>query len=84
MTDYRGVVGRIATQLDRGQAPVWARLRQYLETTMETPKTAAGQLTERIMRAIREHIQPGGLNPGEVAHYNRAYEKVLAILQESK
>lgn len=46
---------------------------------MDTPNTYAGRLTERIMFAILEHIKP--VEPG-VMHYNRAYEKVLAILSE--
>ncbi len=50
---------------------------------METPQTPAGRLTERIMMEIHPHIRPGGLNPGETAHYNRAYEKVLAILKNA-
>ena len=49
---------------------------------METPKTPAGRLTEQIMMAIHPHIQPGGLNPGETAHYNRAYEQVYRTLVE--
>lgn len=47
---------------------------------MEAPKTRPGRLTEEIMLAIHQHIKPGGLNPGEVAHYNRAWEKVYSIL----
>jgi hypothetical protein len=51
---------------------------------MEAPKTRPGRLTEEIMMAIHQHIKPGGLNPGEVAHYNRAWEKVYSILNAQR
>ena len=51
----------------------------------EVPKTPAGEMTERIMLSIVEHIRPGGDGkPGSdpVHHYNRAWEKVHALLSE--
>lgn len=49
---------------------------------METPKTQAGQLTDEIMMAIYEHIKRDP-PPQDSHHYNRAWSKVLAILDKS-
>lgn len=46
---------------------------------METPKTPAGRLTEKIMLAIRDHIKRDP-PPHESHHYNRAWEAVYHIL----
>lgn len=43
----------------------------------ETPKNPAGEMTDRIMLAIKEHIR--SVEPFE-HHYNRAWEKVYALL----
>jgi len=47
---------------------------------METPKTFAGELTDRIMMAIYEHIKRE--LPNENHHYNRAWSKVFGILTQ--
>ena len=49
---------------------------------METPKNTAGQLTERIMLGIYEHIKRDP-PPHEAHHYNRAYEHVYAVLSKA-
>jgi hypothetical protein len=48
---------------------------------METPYTKAGRLTDQIMMMIHEHIRRDP-PPQESHHYNRAWSKVLAILQK--
>lgn len=61
---------------------------------METPNNPAGAMTERIMLAIREHlikqdvaivVDEKGVRhdpQADTHHYNRAYEKVYALLSE--
>ena|SRR5688572_27295033 len=56
---------------------------------METPKNPAGEMTERIMQAIAEHIKPEereenaqGAVVRYVPHYNRAFEAVYKLLAE--
>lgn len=49
---------------------------------METPNTKAGRLTEEIMAEIRDHLKREP-PPQESHHYNRCYEKVLAILSRA-
>ena len=44
---------------------------------METPKTNAGRITERIMFKVREKLPEI-----ETHEYNRTYEAVLAVLKE--
>lgn len=39
-------------------------------------------MTERIMLAIREHLEQGERGGGPTHHYNRAWEKVHKILEE--
>lgn len=49
---------------------------------METPKTVAGELTERIMAGVRPHLSD--VIPGELTgHYNRSYEHVLRVLSDT-
>ena len=48
----------------------------------ETPRNRAGQLTEQIMMAIREHLKET-INygaPPNIHHYNRSYEAVYRVL----
>ena len=49
---------------------------------METPNTPVGRLTDMIMLAIREHIKRDP-PPQESHHYNRAWSKVLEILEKA-
>lgn len=48
----------------------------------ETPNNRAGEMTERIMAQIREHLK-GGTEPERerTHHYNRAYEAVYDVLE---
>jgi hypothetical protein len=54
---------------------------------METPRTEAGRLTDRIMMAIHDHIKGCGVTvspasePTPTHHYNKAWSKVLEILE---
>lgn len=48
---------------------------------METPKTKAGELTEKIMESVTRKWAPMGKIP--VEQYNRIYEAVLDTLTEN-
>jgi hypothetical protein len=51
---------------------------------METPKTKAGMLTEKIMLIFWSSIRPPELPKLETAAYNRVYEHVLSVLTEAE
>ncbi len=48
---------------------------------METPKTQAGNLTERIMFQVTERVKDQQLTTFQ---YNRIYEVVLEALEEAR
>lgn len=51
---------------------------------METPKTKAGELTERIMYRAQENIEHAKAGKLTTSQYNRIYEAVIETLEEAQ